>query len=316
MKVADYVPLVMDAMSVNTRKGWKTYADVIVTLWGERQLDEVLTTDIQAAARNIQAQAVRRANSNMGTGAAEGFISCARAVWNRAVVDGLVANNPAKGAPKPTRRPPQARRALTMAELGQVQQVLASTDDPQLAIAVFRIFLETGARRSELLGLRVQDVSRTAQGPVLTLEVGTKRHSMRHQPITDELANQLLAMVKARTGDETASGQMPLLRNSRGTPITHRWLEYNAKKVREAVPELGSRTEVWFTWHLLRHTAAVLVERVGGFSAAQTFLGHANTGGSATAVTLAYARASTDELRQIHRHIWYPQPDAHNATPA
>lgn len=306
MKVSDYVPIAMSSVSPNTRKGWTTYARRITELWGDLELDAVRKTDVEAASREVRENAVRRATSTMGTGASEGFISCARAIWNRAMDDGLATKNPASAVGKPARRAPQARRALTVEELRKVQGVLSSSRDPALALAVFRTFLETGARRRELLGVRVRDLATTAAGPTLTLEVGTKAHSMRHQPITAELAAALETLATTRVGDVATRGQEPLLRNLRGEPIGHRWLEYNARRVREQVPELGTTTEVWYTWHLLRHTAAVMVERVGGFAAAQTFLGHSTKGASATAVTLHYSRASTDELRRIHARIWNP----------
>jgi integrase len=310
MKVAEYVPIAMASLSPNTRRGWTTYSKKIVTMWGERDLADVRTTEIAAAARAVREEALARATSTMGTGAQEGFVSCARAVWNRAVADGYCERNPATAVPKPARRPPQARRALTAAELKEVDGVLAKSGDPELALAVFRIFLETGARRDELLGLRVRDLSTSGHGPTLTLAVGTKKYSIRHQPITDDLAEQLHDMATKRIGEDLARrSNDQLLRNLRKQPITHRWLEYRSKKIREAVPALGSTAEVWFTWHLLRHTAGVMMERSGGFAVAQTFLGHSTKGSSATAVTLHYSRASTDELRRVHGRIWGPPTD-------
>ncbi|MEI6623300.1 MAG: site-specific integrase [Actinomycetes bacterium] len=305
MLVKDYVPLAMGAMAENTRKGWATYARRIVEVWGERDMSTVLSTEIEAEARQVQDKALRRAVSISGAGARDGFISCARAVWRRAVADGVCDSNPASKVKKPVRRAPAGRRALNPEELGVVQGVLANSKDPDLALVVFRLCLETGCRRNELLGLRVRDLARSAYGWTATLDTGAKLGSKRSLPITADLAAALSRLGEERIGpDWRKRPDERLLRNKRRQPITHRWLEDQSKKVRAFNPALGSTTEVFFTWHVLRHTAASLVERAGGFATAQAFLGHSPTGGSATAITLAYTKPSTEELRAVHTRIW------------
>lgn len=305
MLVKDYVPIAMGALAESTQRGWSTYARRVVSVWGERELSDVKPTHIEREARLVQDQALRRAVSASGTGAREGFISCCRAIWTRAVKDGECDTNPAKSVEKPGRRSPAGRRALNPEELGVVQDVLSRTSDPDLALVVFRLCLESGCRRNELLGLRVGNVAHSAYGWTVTLDLGAKRASKRSLPITSDLADALQRMAEERVGTDWAKHpEAPLLRNKRRQPITHRWLETTAKKVRDFDPALGSTTEVYFTWHVLRHTAASLVERAGGFAIAQAFLGHSPSGGSATAVTLAYTKPSTEELRAVHTRIW------------
>lgn len=88
---------------------------------------------------------------------------------------------------------------------------------------MFRLCPETGCRRNELLGFRVRDLAKSAYGWTATLDIGAK------------------------------------LGSKRSLPITHRWLENQSKNVRAFNPALGSTTEVFFTGHVLRHTAASLV---------------------------------------------------------
>lgn len=305
MLVRDYVPLAMGALSENTQKGWATYARRIVDVWGERDMGDVLATEMEGEGRKIQEQAVRRAVSVSGVGAREGFISCCRAVWSRAVADGICDKNPAASVKKPARRLPSGRRALNAEELGIVQGVLARGTDPDLGLVVFRLCLETGCRRNELLGLRVGSLGASAYGATITLDRGAKLASKRSLPITRNLSSALGRLASVRIGDDWASQpEAALMRNKRNQPITHRWLELRAKEVREFDPALGSTAEVFFTWHVLRHTAAALVERVGGFATAQAFLGHSPSGASATAVTLNYTKPSTEELRAVHTRIW------------
>lgn len=306
MRVKDYVPLAMGSMAPSTQRGWATYAREIVERWGERELEDVLSTEIATAAQQIQERAKRRAVSIEGAGARAGFISCCRAVWRRAITDRKCDHNPAAHVELPTRREVRSRRALNNDELARVQGILASGSDPDLALLVFRLCLETGCRRNELLGLHTQSLRLTEYGYTLGLRVGAKNDSGRDLPITDVLAHAIGQLAGTRIGKDWQVERVPLLRNKRGQAITHRWLENAAARIRREEPTLGDPAVVFFTWHVLRHTAATLMERAGGFAAAQYYLGHAASGGSATAVTLTYTKPSQEYLRRCMEAIWEP----------
>lgn len=311
MKVAEYVDIAMRSMAPSTQRGWSTYARRIKEFWGERDLDDVRKTDIEAAARTIQEEALRRAVSLEGVGAQRGFISCCRAIWSRAVDDQRCSANPAALVKMPTRERTAAnRRALNNEELLTVQSVLAQSSDPLLALLVFRICLETGTRRNELLGLTTQSMQTSAFGPTLHIAKGAKNSSVRSLPITDTLARHISEMATQRIGEDWSTKDEPLLRNRRGQHITHRWLENQAARVRKFDPALGSTSELFFTWHLLRHTAATLIEHAGGLSAAQHFLGHVPSGGGATSVTLGYTKPSQEYMRKCLEVIWEPDKAA------
>ncbi|MFN8214251.1 MAG: site-specific integrase [Candidatus Nanopelagicales bacterium] len=311
MKVADYVDIAMGSLAPSTQRGWSTYARLIKTLWGDRELSDVHKTDVEKAARQVKDDAMRRAVSLEGVGAQRGFISCCRAVWSRAVDDQLCPVNPAALVKMPSRRrTASARRALNNEELVTVQTVLAQSSDPLLALLVFRICLETGARRNELLGLSTRSLTTSAYGPTIVIAKGAKNQSVRSLPITDTLAAHIGQMAEQRIGPDWQKQDVPLLRNKRGQHITHRWLEYQAVKVRRYDPALGSTSELYFTWHLLRHTAATMIEHAGGLAAAQHFLGHVPSGGGATSVTLGYTKPSQEYLRKCLEAIWEPDKAA------
>jgi integrase/recombinase XerC len=66
-------------------------------------------------------------------------------------------DNPASKVDKP-RRLPSTRRALSDAELAEVNQVAASTgDDPELDALILRLHTETACRRAGALALRPRD---------------------------------------------------------------------------------------------------------------------------------------------------------------
>ena len=311
MKVKDYVPIAMGTVPKATQSSWKPYAAEIVRRWGEMDIDAVLFSQIDTAAGEVQERVVdqtrRKTNYAGGVGARSSFVQCCRMVWACAVRDKLCTENPAKAVEVPRRRKAPNRRALTNDELARTQFALAKTNDPDLALLVFRIFLETGARRNELLGLSTQSLISSDRGWSLAIDRGAKGGSRRIQPITDQLAAAIQVLALDRIGEGWQKTRTPLLRSKRGVPITRRFLENRAAAVRKAEPDLGGQ-ELAFTWHLLRHTAATLVERVAGFATAAYFLGHATArGGSATATTLTYTEPSPEELRRAVEAIWEPE---------
>jgi hypothetical protein len=81
-------------------------------------LDAITATDIEALQRHLAESAVARRNGRGGRCSGEHLISAARAVYNRAIADGLIASDasPAHRIAKP-RRLPSTRRALTAREL-------------------------------------------------------------------------------------------------------------------------------------------------------------------------------------------------------
>lgn len=117
----DYLPRVRAAASPGTLRTYGTYWDRMERLWGERRLDDITATDIEALLRILIATAVRRRNHRAGRNTGESLISAARAIYNRAIADGLIEskNSPAHRVTKP-RRLPSTRRALTQFELAQI----------------------------------------------------------------------------------------------------------------------------------------------------------------------------------------------------
>ncbi|MEU7905703.1 hypothetical protein [Actinoplanes sp. NPDC049118] len=56
---AEYVPVVAAAVPPGSRRMYGTYWSKAVTKWGDRQLDEITPTEIEALARDTQANAAR-----------------------------------------------------------------------------------------------------------------------------------------------------------------------------------------------------------------------------------------------------------------
>jgi len=58
--------------------------------WGARPLDTIAATDIEAMQQQMAATARSRRNSRSGRHAGEHVIAAARAIYNRAIADGLI----------------------------------------------------------------------------------------------------------------------------------------------------------------------------------------------------------------------------------
>lgn len=298
--VERYVEKVRSGLSPATARSWSTYLTIIAEEFHGRRLDDVLSTEVEALAGRVQVGALRRAVSRDGLSAREGLISAARAVWRQAIGDDLASTNSARTVDKPPRTRARERRGLKPGEIADLWDSIAMrTADPELGLTILRLALETGMRRGEMLGLTGSSLEK-ASG-CIRVQVGAKNGSHRQQPVTMTLFDTLTELAKARHGG-TLGPTDRLLVNRRGEPITHRWFENAAARVRADVPGLGPGGDLWFTWHLTRHTAGARIERVAGYSVATKFLGHIPSGRSG--VTVLYTGASLDEVRAAVKAVW------------
>jgi integrase len=171
--VAEYLPRVMAAATPSSCRTYGTYRTRMATAWGDRPLDTVAATDVEALQRDCAKHARRRSNGRGGRHAGENLISAARAFCTRAVADGLIPTgaSPAHQVRKP-RRLPSPRRALTPHELADINATArTSGNDVILDALLLRLHTETACRRGGALALRLMDLD-TDQGVVRLREKG------------------------------------------------------------------------------------------------------------------------------------------------
>ena len=127
--------------------------------WGERRLDSIVATDVEALQREITANARIRRTSRGGRHAGELLIAAARAVYNRAIADGLMdlSASPAHRVAK-QRHLPSTRRALTTWALEANNRAAVSGNDAVLDALLLRLHTETACRRGGALALRLIDL--------------------------------------------------------------------------------------------------------------------------------------------------------------
>jgi integrase len=222
----------------------------------------------------IAASARSRRNSRHGRHAGEHLVAAARAMYNRAIADGLIelGASPAHRVAKP-RRLPNTRRALTPEELEEINLVARTTgNDVTLDALLLRLHTETACRRGGALGLRLADLD-VDRGLVRLREKG---EVLRWQPVTLALATAL-AEHAHRRGAVMATDA--LLRFRYGKALTSRRYDHLWHRIGQRLPWVAAQG---ISTHWIRHTTLTWVERHFGYGIARAYAGHTNSTGPAT----------------------------------
>jgi integrase/recombinase XerD len=176
-------------------------------------------------------------------------------------------------APKVQGAPIGADKVLRRDELDRLLAVATEHD-----AAFLRFLFRTGARVSELTGLRLDQCER--QGDVVRLRVVGKGNKERFLRIKATLFDQVR---------ETFKGSTYLFETRTGKPFSRVYVSTRIHKLAEAV--LGRKLGA----HALRHSFATwTIRRTNKIQAVSTYLGH-----SSTAITMnfyVHERLDDDEL--------------------
>lgn len=142
--------------------------------WGNRLLDSITPEDVSAFRDNLRkvsrkrkerrADATGDADAKPKEAAPKGpppttanrWMGAVRACFSAAVRAGHVRSNPAKGH-TPLREAPPRARVLTTDEMERFLRALENEEDPHVK-AAFRLLVETGARLTEVLRARWEDL--------------------------------------------------------------------------------------------------------------------------------------------------------------
>ncbi|TNC19422.1 site-specific integrase [Amycolatopsis alkalitolerans] len=292
-----YLHHVRAAAGPGANRTYGTYWDRMLAHWGDRRLDEITATDIEAMRHDMASTAVSRRNSRHGRHAGEHVIAAARAIYTRAIADGLIAPpaSPAHRVAKP-RRLPNHRRALTADELDHINTAArTSGNDVILDALLLRLHTETACRRGGALALRVNDLD-ADRCLIRLIEKGLK---LRWQPISPDLATSLADHAAAR---HAATPSEPLLRYRDGRPLTSRRYDHLWHRIGQQLPWVANQG---ISTHWLRHTTLTWVERHFGYGIARAYAGHTDTTGAATTTYIkadlhAVATALTAMTGQPH----------------
>jgi integrase len=280
-----YLPTVVAAAGRGASRTYGTYWARMATAWADRRLDEVYASDIEAMKNTAATTTRSRRTTRHGRHAGEHVVAAARAIYNRAIADGLIdqKDSPAHRVAKP-RRLPNTRRALTAWELEQVNTTArVSGNDAVLDALLLRLHTETACRRGGALGIHLDDLDPDR----CLIKLREKGSTVRWQPITPALANCLVDHAAARGAVVSID---PLLRYRDGRPLTSRRYDHLWKRLGERLPWVAAQG---ISTHWLRHTTLTWVERHFGYGVARAYAGHTDTTGPATTT---YIKASPQEV--------------------
>jgi integrase len=281
----EYLPVVIASAGPGANRTYGTYWARMVTAWGQSRLDEVVASDIEAMKNTAATTARSRRSSRHGRHAGEHVVAAARAVYNRAIADGLIDRqaSPAHRVAKP-RRLPNTRRALTAWELEEINTTARiSGNDTILDALLLRLHTETACRRGRALGIRLEDLDPDR----CLVKLREKGSTLRWQPITPALANCLVDHATAR-GAVLPSD--PLLRFRDGRPLTTRRYDQPWKRLGQRLPWIAAQG---ISIHWLRHTTLTWVERHFGYGIARAYAGHTD---NTRPATTTYIKASLEEV--------------------
>jgi integrase len=224
------------------------------------------------------------ARDHVGHTQANRFLASVRACFADAVTAGDLERNPAAGIKQYRENPPRAR-VVSSEEMARLLDAIAAETDPHIR-AAFRLLIETGARRSEVLRARWEDFD---------LVEGLWRipSPKAGHPQVVPLSRQAVAMLSttARLGEWLVPGR---------DPGTHRydlvgpWLRLVKKASLEGV-----------TVHDIRRTFGLEVARTAGLHVASKLLRHADV----RVTERVYAPLGIEDLRKATEAVQRPAPD-------
>jgi integrase/recombinase XerD len=216
-------------------------------------------------------------------------ISAVRTYYRFLVGEGHATRDPSERVESPR----QWRTLPSVLSVAEVERLLAApnTDEP-LPIrdrALLELAYATGARVSELVGLKLQDV-RYEDGLARLCGKGAKQ---RIVPVGRRALGAVALYVREiRPKFDRGKGRGILFLNARGTPLSRvgAWTI-----IRRAARQAGITKRV--TPHTLRHTFAThLLEGGADLRAVQEMLGHADL-----ATTQLYTHVDREYLRTVHK---------------
>jgi len=216
-------------------------------------------------------------------------ISALRTYYRYLVGEGHAARDPTERLESPR----LWRRLPTVLSVPEIERLLAApnTDEP-LAVrdgALLELAYATGARVSELVGLKLQDVVYEER----VARLFGKGSKERIVPVGRRaLGVVALYAREVRPRLDKGKGSGMLFLNARGTPLTR----VGAWTVIKRAARLARLTKR-VTPHTLRHTFAThLLEGGADLRAVQEMLGHADL-----ATTQLYTHVDRDYLRTVHK---------------
>lgn len=217
-------------------------------------------------------------------------LSCLRSLYRHLMRTGSIERNPML---KITAL--KTRKALPLfIEQHQMDRLLDEMDFGEGYTGIrdrliIELLYNTGMRRAELIGLRIQDVD-LFYGQ---LKVLGKRNKERMIPFSSQLGKLIRTYISLRDSLNVSSDSADrLLLRDDGTAMTDGFVYQKVNKYLRLVTTIGKKSP-----HVLRHTFAThMLNNGADINAVKEILGHANL--SATQI---YTHNTIEKLTRIHK---------------
>lgn len=256
-------------------------------------LDHGMPTQLSAIrAEHIEAFLVALQDEGRSSATVSVYYRSLQAFWKWAVRRGEVKDSPMASMSPPI-VPPTPVKPLTAAERDALLEAVAGKSYEDIRdTAILRLFMDTGARRAELAGLRVDDVTfDTSEKGDHYVTVQGKGRKQRSPAFTDDTYIALWRYLRARNGTAT---QPP---HPQAVGSDALWIGYRGPLTANGILQMMQRraTQAGLSGvhpHLFRHTAATEWLAAGGSESGLM----ANMGWKSAAMLRRYT-AATAEVR-------------------
>lgn len=286
--LGEFAGQVLELLSGRTLGTYRHHILRLVDEFGDRRLDEVQPLELERLAVRTRRDALELRDAKHGFGAQESFVNATRFLFTCAQKAGHLRENPSVALARPRRRR-SVRRALSSDELAALfDAVMTTSRDPELDVLILAFARETACRREGILNLRVADVQ-----PVPSVMLYEKFDEQREIPISEQLERALRAHVRARPSSTDA-----VFRYRDGQPLTDRRFDTLFKRVGDHLPWAKS---LGVSLHWIRYSTLTDIRMSSGERVASAYAGHGDQSGGITGL---YTRATFDELRAAHRHLF------------
>ncbi len=223
--------------------------------WGGRRIDRISTEDIE-----VERQALRA----KGDSTANRWLAVVSGAFSAAAKSGLIPRNPASAVTALREAQPRSR-VLSPEETHRLLGVLATEGD-RYAVAAVLLALLAGARRAEALGLRWENVNLTDGVAVLPDSKSGKRRYLAIVPYLVGFLRTLPRVEPFVVASESPKRPRPDIKKA--------WVRITAAAGIDGV-----------TFHDLRRTYGLALNRAGGLRVAQEGLGHSSPDVTASTYT-------------------------------
>ena len=293
---AEYLNVVeasMAAYADNTRRTYRTHWRRLVETFADERVDDIGVSALQRLMGEVIGSARSHHLSKAdGSGAALMFRAACIKFYDRAVRDNLRSDNPALLLETPL-GVENLRRGLERHEVDDILAAIdsgAATSDPALDGLIVRLSVESGARRSAILGLTVSDLNPARAALRMRRQ---KRGRAWEVPVHRALLDACLDHAASRGATGPDDLVFRTKRNG-GTPICSGHFDVLWGNIRSVMPR--AEAEGW-SHHWLKHTCLTNIARVSSEDVAGHWGGHRSQ-----RVTGGYIRAAYpwDRLIEVH----------------